>query len=307
MSHSRKTKAKPGEPIPPSTIIPLSSPINTEKQVLVVSDLHVGSIYGLWPPDFILSDGRKMSWASHQGDLWRSWEMFLKDITPRQFAAVVINGDVIDGRQQAQWGTEAMTASMKDQRAAAASILWRLKDTVGRTVPMYFVQGTEYHDSKAGDEAEAVAEMLEATPAPEGIGPGQFSRQVINLEFSGTILNFSHGISVSGGLYRATSPDREGVWSALAGKEGKIPQADAVIRSHAHYYVHVEHSSKHIVITPCWELQTGYMRKHSVYRMLPDLGAVIVHVRPERKPSRDPIYIEKVLYDHPAVRTTILD
>ena len=41
----------------------------------------------------------------------------------------------------------------------------------------------------------------------------------------GVGINFSHGISVSSGFYRATAHDREGVWAALVGQAGKVPQA----------------------------------------------------------------------------------
>lgn len=284
---------------------------NIEKKVLVVSDLHAGSFYGLWPPDVVVNPGREaersIDQTRGQAYLWACWLQLLDDMSKIRPDVVVVNGDVIDGKQQAQWGTEANSLVPADQREGAILILRALQKATNN-VPMFFVQGTEYHDAKAGDEAEKVAETLGGTPAPEGIGTGKYSAEVLNLEFDGVVLNFSHGISVSGGLYRATSPDREGVWSALAGKSGKLPKADAVIRSHAHYFVHVEHESKHILITPCWQLQTRYMRKNSAYRMLPDIGGVLLYVNPEEKKRRhgDPIRVQKMLFDNPPVRTTRL-
>lgn len=279
------------------------------KLLLVVSDFHAGSIYGLWPPSVQVQAGQtshSITYTKGQEALWQAWLGFLQDVREARPDAVVVNGDLIDGRQKAQLGTEALTVSMSDQREGAIAILQTLREAIGPDVPMYFVQGTEYHDEKAGDEAEKVAESLFGTLAPEGVGVGKHSKEGLNLEFtSGVVVNIQHGISVAGGLYRATPLDREGVWSALAGKEGKFPKADAVIRSHAHYFCHVEHQSKHIVITPCWQLQTRYMRRNSAYRMLPDIGGLFIYIDPAAKATHDdPIRIRKILFDMPPVETT---
>ena len=78
-----------------------------------------------------------------------------------------------------------------------------------------------------------------------------------------------------------------------------------MIRSHCHFFVHVEHASKHVAITPCWEMQTRYMRKNSIYRMLPDLGGMLIWLDGDlKKRKEDPIVIRKILYDLPPVLTT---
>jgi hypothetical protein len=86
-----------------------------------------------------------------------------------------------------------------------------------------------------------------------------------------------------------------------------MPRADCVVRSHLHYFTHVEHAAKHIVITPCWQLQTRFMRKLSLYRCIPDIGAVLITVDPQaKKNGDDPISIRKFLYPLPAIGTTKL-
>lgn len=163
---------------------------------------------------------------------------------------------------------------------------------------------TEYHEGKAGREMEVLAKNIGAEQY-YGLGTGRFSREVLDLEINGVIINAAHHISPTAGFYRATASDREGQWSALAGKEGKSPKADVCVRSHVHYFVHVEHASKHIVVTPCWQLQTRFMRKNSVYRMLPDIGAMWLEVYPAAKARReDPIVVRKRLYDLPPFVTT---
>ena len=271
-------------------------------RVAVVSDLHCGSIFGLLPPGFMRSDGGEATLNAGQQYLHECWQHAVKTIQATQPDAVVVNGDVIDGLQHAQRGTELSLPLLFDQRGAAIELLKPL----AKLAPIYFVQGTEYHDCKAGASCESVAEDLHAVRYP-GPGTGKFSKEVLDLEIDGTIINFAHGISVASGFYRATPVDREGVWSALSGKEGKVPRADCVVRSHAHYYVRVEHESKHILITPCWQLQTRYMRKHSVYRMQPSIGCVLLTVSPgEKRAGGDPIHVEKRLYPLPKLPTAKL-
>jgi len=165
---------------------------------------------------------------------------------------------------------------------------------------------TEYHDERAGQSADAVAEALHFQKY-SGAGTGRYSREVLDLDVDGVILNFSHGIGTSSGLYRTTAVDREAVWSALSGKDGKALRADCLVRSHAHYYTHIEHASKHAFITPCFQLQTRFMRRGSVYRMLPDIGAAMIHVDGEaKKRGDDPIRVSKKLFPLPKMRPTKL-
>lgn len=271
-------------------------------KVLCVSDLHCGSIFGMLPSGFENSEGKEVTLNSGQKYLLDCWGHLLSQVRKEKFSAVIVNGDVIDGLQQAQRGSELSLPLIFDQRGAAIELLRPLS----KLAPIYFTQGTEYHDSKAGNAAESVAEDLHAVRYP-GMGTGKFSKEVLDLEIDGVVLNVAHGISVATGFYRATPLDREGIWSALAGKDGKMPKADCVIRAHAHNFVHVEHASKHMVQMPCWELQTRYMRKNSVYRMVPDIGYLIVEVDPDaKKQGQDPIRVRKQLYGLPKVPTAKL-
>lgn len=274
----------------------------SEKTLLVLSDLHCGSIFGMMPPNFETSDGAPKSQNAGQEYLWSCWLHMLDYAKELEPDAIILNGDLIDGLQHAQRGTELSLPLLFDQRGAAIDCLRPLSVLA----PMYFVQGTEYHDCKAGASIEAVAEDLHGVRY-KGPGTGKFSKEVLDLEVDGVVVNFAHGISVASGFYRATAHDREGIWSALAGKDGKMPKADAVIRAHAHFFVHVEHASKHIVGGPCWELQTRYMRKNSVYRMVPDIGFLVIHIDGDaKKEGRDPIWVEKMLYPLPPVEAVKL-
>jgi hypothetical protein len=272
------------------------------KAVLVVSDPHCGSIFGMLPPDFTTSDDKTVGQNVGQKHLWQCWVDMGQAVAAHPIVAVVVNGDVIDGAQGAQRGTELALPMLADQALAAEMCLRDLRGRLKERAKWYFVQGTEYHDSAAGREVESVARGIGATPYV-GPGTGRYSREALDLDVDGVVLNFAHHISASGGLYRATAPDREGVWSALGGKEGKVPRADVVVRSHVHCFTHVEHPSKHVVVTPCWQLQTRFMRRKSYYRMVPDIGVVLLWIDgAAKKKGEDPVVVQKLLYPLPPLK-----
>lgn len=268
------------------------------RRIGVVSDLHCGSIFGMLPPNFVTSDGAPKLQNAGQTHLWNCWNAAIDWLKKSRVDLIVVNGDVIDGPQPAQRGTELSLPLIFDQREAAIQCLQPLSVLA----PLYFTQGTEYHDCKAGASVEEVAKALNAVQY-HGIGSGKYSKEILDLEVDGVILNFAHHVGIAGGFYRATAVDREAIWSALAGKDGKVPKADACLRAHCHFFVHVEHASKHVAISPCWQLQTRFMRRNSAYRMIPDIGALIVEVNGDAKrDGDDPICLRKKLFPLPALK-----
>lgn len=266
-------------------------------RVLDLGDLHTGHEVGLWPEEGMpMPDGREIALNEGQKHLLKCWNHLYRyardEIKPD---ILTVHGDLVDGEQRKSYGTEASTTIIAAQIKAARHLL---EPFVGLVKEVYILRGTPYHDGARGLIVEAIGESLGA------IGPtsGWHSWSLLDLDVQGVIINIQHAISIATGFYRATPLDREGIWSALAGKEGKVPKADAVLRGHAHVYVHVEHPSKHILISPCWQLQTEYMRRHSAYRMIPDVGAVVLELDPKAKArGEDPVTVRKVLYPLPEV------
>jgi hypothetical protein len=262
------------------------------KKVLVVSDLHVGSIYANWPEDLPIKGGGYWTLSGQQKHLSMAWEAFTEKVEELKPDILVMNGDMIDGANYRSDGIPAVTTDFADQVKAAERLIRPIRDVVKEA---YLIRGTEYHDSKNGQFIEMLGAALQVVPFREE----QYSNWILNLNVDGVILNFCHHISVMTGLYRATAPDREGIWSALAGKS-KAPDADCVVRSHVHIYCHVEHSKKHILITPCWQMQTDYMIKKSYYRMFPEIGSILIYVDGDKKrEGEDPILIQKILFPTP--------
>lgn len=271
------------------------------KRILCLSDIHPGSIDGMLPPDFITCGGRHIGQNAGQRYTWECFNDMIAWAAPQKIDCVVIVGDLVEGKQYKGHGSELCLTLMPDQETASEQILNHLISKI-KPKKVYVVKGTPYHDGELGESADRVARNIKATQY-EGLGVGIHAKEVMDLEVEGVIIDFSHGISVSGGLYRAVAIDREALWSAISGKTGKAPKADVIVRGHAHYFVHVEHPTKHAMILPAWQLQTSYMRKNSRYRMIPDLGAVVLEIDGEAKKRReDPCVVRKRIYDLPEQR-----
>lgn len=268
-------------------------------RVAVVSDNQVGSVFGMMPSDYTSRAGARIEQNAGQKYLWKCWIDMCQRFRNLAPDVLVFNGDEIDGAQPAQHGTELCLPLIPDQEDAFVQAAEMLISSCPSRPAIFITQGTEYHVGKGGSSVESIGQKLGAEQY-YGLGTGRYSREVLDLDVDGVVINFAHHISVSTGLYRATAPDREALWSALAGKEGKMPKADALVRSHVHHFVHVEHATKHVLITPCWQLQTRFMRRHSVYRMLPDIGYVWLEVDPiAKQQGEDPIIVRKWLYNLP--------
>src|SRR5215475_1130049 len=120
------------------------------KKLAVVSDLQCGSLFGMLPQDFITSEGVPKLQNTGQKYLWECWLDFSDRLREFKPDALIVNGDLVDGRQQAQKGTELSLPLLFDQIRAAEQCLKVLKKKCP-TMKWYFVQGTEYHVGKAAE------------------------------------------------------------------------------------------------------------------------------------------------------------
>ena len=176
------------------------------KKLAVVSDLQCGSIFGMLPPDFLTSEGIPKLQNVGQRYLWECWIDFadrLKEFSPD---AIVVNGDLIDGTQHAQKGTEFSLPLLFDQTESAERCLSVLKKRCP-DMKWYFVQGTEYHVGKAAQHEEQIAKSM-GGERYASIGSGIYVREVLWLDVEGVIIECSHHISVTQGFYRLTALDR---------------------------------------------------------------------------------------------------
>ncbi len=66
-----------------------------------VGDLHLGSLYGLWPPEALLDEGGKIELNVFQQTLWDWWVYFWDEWIPKEIGKekyiLWIPGDLTEG------------------------------------------------------------------------------------------------------------------------------------------------------------------------------------------------------------------
>jgi hypothetical protein len=276
------------------------------RNILVVGDLHVGSIYGMLPPDFVSSDGAEKPQNVGQKYLWDCWQNMKTNAARFSIDSVVVNGDLIEGKQPKQRASELTLVAPNDQESAAVFLMrdlrnWIEKNT-GRQVPFFFVQGTEYHEGRGAEELESIAARVQGANINSNFS-GRYCKEVLDLDMGGTVLNFAHHVGGGSGFTRSGSLDAEALWCQITSSKGQAVSADLIVRSHLHFFMHVEHTNRHAFLCPCWQLQTRFARHRSAYKLMPDIGALIFHISSEaKKHGVDPIAFTKMLYRLPTPR-----
>ena len=239
------------------------------RNILVLSDIHVGSLVGLLHPKnsvFSARNGDELRWVPNktQMALWYHWKKMLAAIAALKLEAIIINGDVCEGPQRSSQGLYTITSDMKYQADLAVQLL----ETLPKKVPKYFTQGTFYHSVEDRPIEQYIAERLDA----------EFGDDLI-VEAAGIRAHCSHHESVSSSSwqYRTTPIARDLLLTALHDAEDKYGKIDAVIRSHAHYFVEVQFKSQLGLITPCWQARGTYSVKKNIISP-PDIGWLIMKI-----------------------------
>jgi hypothetical protein len=202
-----------------------------------------------------------------------------------------------------QKASELTLVAPNDQESAAVFLMRDLRNWLeknrGREVRFYFVQGTEYHEGRGAEELESIAARVQGANISSNFS-GRHCKEVLDLDVGGTVLNFAHHLGGGSGFTRSGSLDAEALWCQIASSKGQAVSADLIVRSHLHYFRHVEHVNRHAFLCPCWQLQTRFARHRSAYKPMPDVGALIFHINPEAKRlGLDPIAFTKLLYKLP--------
>ncbi len=261
-----------------------------QKQIFVLADLHVGSASGLLPPDFMDTEGNVHSQNLGQQYLWDRFIDTLNRIQSRPISIIVLNGDLLDGSQKKADKQPLTLHRLQDQREAAVKVLEEVRSRFPK-VEWKFVSGTPYHE--LAEEMSQVSYYL--------LGAKQDVQRTQHLRVGEAILTFHHELTFSSALLKGNTLERAIVDNLLASTEQGWPQADALIRSHCHYFRYLGRKNKLALVTPCWQLQTDYVTKRSPDANIPDLGAVVLTVDDSLKQDGIcPVGFTEYLHKHPA-------
>jgi hypothetical protein len=232
-------------------------------RVLVLNDTHVGSVWGLWPPNYESHYGNVEKMNEIQKELYKHWKKFSKKVAKRKIKTVILLGDMVDGPGYKSRGREQMVTDMRDQVSAAGQLLYPLLKEI-QPENVYVFSGSDYHSASQQNSERDLALDLGAEYV--GLGPHDF-------EFDDIDINFSHG-SGSSYWYRGTKMDKMGFSMQLSMAGPGLYNAKHIVRGHFHYEGYLHYSFQDIYISPCWQAQTDYMRKKNPMKMIPDIGSL---------------------------------
>lgn len=227
------------------------------KKILLLSDTHIGSTVGLWPPDYKSKSGHDLPQSKWQQWLWASWGM-MQDwaeglVSEDDELTLVFNGDVIEGQHHRT--VEIMSANIEDQFDAAATVL---KGLVLRLEPkqIFFTNGTECHTRGA---EKSLGNRLGAVKDPE---TGQGAFDYLKLDVDGCVTSFAHHCSCS--TRRHLQATQHSVMisdeNQRAMDAGHTP-ARVVCRAHRHEHGIWNNGDRMSIVTGPWQGLTRHGHK----------------------------------------------
>lgn len=230
----------------------------TTKLIVLLSDLHVGSTVGLWPPDFTSNEGNPIGQNKFQQWLWECWCDAMKwtdKIVGKDPFEVVLNGDLVDGIHHRT--LQVMTPDVGDQSEAVRQVLDPLAK---RAAKLHVVKGTEVHTRN--DEVRLGAHL----GASKCRATGQSAHDSLDLECSGILYNFAHHISATARSYLEASAHSIalGNISHSRARSGK-PVPRIICRGHRHRHGIWDDGNQMSCITGAWQGLTRFG-----YKVVPD-------------------------------------
>ena len=242
-------------------------------RVIFISDVHVGSNYAIFPPDFKNpEDGSPVPPNQWQKKLYQEWEKLADKLSPAD--VIILMGDLVEGQQtREKFGTLKL---QNIQHQAEAFI--HLFQSTWKWRKLYVIRGTNYHVATNGLHAE---EYIARRLGAERLDEDKFSAIDLLLKIAGKTVSAAHHIGVSQVPHYRFTPLAREMWL------GKLfddywQKVDLVARGHVHYYIHATVEDIMQAFTcPCWQLPTPYQRKRTVFGSNPSIGLVEATVSPD--------------------------
>lgn len=274
---------------------------------VIVSDLHAGCAFGVFPSGFIGSTGSELLLNEGQQYLLDCWDWMLSEL-PKRFDFLIINGDIADGtgrKEDGRWRTEP---DPDFQILAAKELMSRGNPgLLKRARKKYVSRGSAYHSGTGSYLDEIFAREIGAEPGP--MGHYASSWRVLSCE--GIDVDFSHHRSVHI-RYEASQGERELQFDRMV-SDLKDGSSDLIVRSHGHRFLKVNVDGDLFVSTPAWELQTDFAKMSRwPNRYLSRLiGGVRIDLYPEFKTGRiqnkeEYVKVTPLVRPHPKIGKEIL-
>ena len=209
-----------------------------------------------------------------QKTLFSAWETIKDNLKNKKPNLWVCNGEPIDGANRKQIGAQSWTTSLEDQMNDFIKLAKHIpyKDIL-------FTRGSLYHSGLDATNFEEVLADRMGALRYKMFGGGGATDYFANIEVNNKVFNFSHHIGFSKGLQtRAAALSRE--MANMHYEYEKLGKVDVIVRSHVHYFCHVEFVHSHGIILPAWKYPDGHLFRGGVAGTTPDIGMVEMIVEP---------------------------
>lgn len=236
----------------------------------LVSDLHCGSRWGLWPDGMEMVGGQPWNLNKGQRYLLECWQDF-QGWLPKKLDFLLICGDTTDGQAKADMGKYQVSTHGSDQAAAAISLLKPLAERASLT---YCVMGSRYHQES--EICEGIAMAIGAQRHPNGF----YSPALWTISLGGIMLETWHKLS-DAQIYTAQAMQREIMFDRMV-SDVKGYQSNLIVVGHWHSLRDYGDPDTTVLTVPCWELQVPWaLQKPNLW--LPHIGGLLVEIWPGRK------------------------
>ena len=250
--------------------------------VAVVSDIHVNSKFGLFPPQG-RDEGHPISQSKMQAVTWGLWLQFWRKALEwkKQHDCpliVVIDGEILDINKHDL--TEAMTLDPVGVLAIGESVLGPVADMADQT---FIIKGTEAHEGAHSFFSGLMAERLSRRPKATIVRDDyedSASWMQVWAEFGGVTFDISHHPPTSGvrpWTVGAAAARAQAIIRSDYIEAGRKPP-DVAIRGHRHLFRESGRDVKPFFIyCPGWSLKNAFVHRIGATTTPLKIGGLLFH------------------------------
>ena len=255
-------------------------------KIVIISDLHVGSIFAPFPPDFKTKEGNRVGLNKGQMKLFKDFLKFKKEIKEFNPDIILLLGDLVQGYNPKEFGQLVMPCDLVDQ---AEAVVYLLQDICEKKM-IFGVPGTLYHKGVEFHPEKVIVEKL---------GGKYFSYGVKTLLIEKFYVNIGHGATGSN-LYKLFVLERESMFVKLSEHMKKISPIDIIIRGHLHWagFFYLPNLKIFYLQNPCWQAWFPIkksLRYFGLYQ--PDIGGIFLEIPSQKDFNK--IRVAFKLYENP--------
>lgn len=245
-------------------------------RTVLLADLHTGSASALWPREQILAGGGLYVLNKAQQFLDECWKDAKRRIRRLKPDAVVIMGDVVQGKSLRDG--ELVTNRSDIQEGAAFKLLSPIREKARQ---FFMLKGTSWHEGKSSEDVGSLAQMLDAEVNHPATGVNLFWDLFLQLPGGDEpVVHLAHSIGATKvSWYEATVPLRDTLMMLSEHSrwyKEKAPNVRLYVRAHRHRCIGIFIAPDVQAWTvPCWQLKTAYAHQKSIVT-LPHIGYILV-------------------------------